>query len=148
MIASVPGEILPTLNASLNALTIVWLVAGLIAIKNKRIEWHRWLMSAALLTSALFLTSYLIYHFGYRLQNPFQGEGWTRPVYFFILFSHIILAIVNLPMILMTFTLGWRRRDDRHRAWARWTWPVWMYVSITGVLVYLMLYVWFPGQES
>ncbi|GAB4249574.1 MAG: hypothetical protein OHK005_16410 [Candidatus Methylacidiphilales bacterium] len=135
---------LPLLNACLNALTTCLLVTGFVLIRQGKREAHRNVMVAALVTSALFLTSYLIYHLGFQLQTKFQGQGWVRPVYFFILTSHVILAIANLPMILATVYLAVRGRFESHRKLARWTWPIWMYVSVTGVLVYLMLYIWFP----
>ncbi len=135
---------LPLLNACLNGLTTCLLVAGFVLIKQGKREAHRNVMVAALVTSALFLTSYLIYHLGFQLQTKFQAEGWIRSVYFLVLGSHVILAIVNLPMILATVFLAARGRFETHRRLARWTWPIWMYVSVTGVVVYLMLYVWFP----
>lgn len=139
------GSDLPLLNACLNGLTTLWLLCGFIMIRRGRIEAHRKFMVAALITSTLFLTSYLIYHFGFQLTTKFQGQGAVRPIYFFILFSHIILAVVNLPLIITTVILAIRGRFETHRKFARWTWPSWMYVSVTGVVVYLMLYVWFPG---
>lgn len=140
-------EDLPLLNACLNAVTTCLLVAGFVLIKMGWRQAHRNVMVAALVTSALFLTSYLIYHLGFQLQTKFTAEGWVRSLYFFILGSHVILAIVNLPMILTTVFWAVRGRFEAHRKLARWTWPIWMYVSVTGVLVYLMLYVWFPGER-
>ena len=103
-------------------------------------------MTAALTVSAAFLASYLVYH--YRVGSvKFTHEGLVRAVYFFILVTHIVLAAVNLPMIILTVVPALRRRFDRHRKLARWTWPIWMYVSVTGVLVYAMLYHWFPPAE-
>jgi len=139
---------LPLLNACLNGTTTVLLLAGFIMIKQGNIKAHRAIMAGALVTSAIFLTSYLIYHLGYKLETPFKGQGWTRPVYFFILISHIFLAIVNLPLIISLVVLAVRGKFETHKKLARWTWPSWMYVSVTGVLVYLMLYVWFSGTAG
>ena len=100
---------------------------------------HRAFMIAALVTSSLFLVSYLYYH-AHVGSVRFQGQGWSRPVYFTILISHTILAAVVVPMVIITLSRALRERFDRHRAIARWTYPVWMYVSITGVVVYVMLY--------
>jgi uncharacterized membrane protein YozB (DUF420 family) len=130
---------LPTLNAILNLTSAVLLTAGGYFIKKRRIDAHRRCMIAALFVSVAFLASYLIYH--YEVGSvPFAGQGWIRPVYFFILITHIILAIVILPMVLRTAYLGIRARYDKHVPIARWTFPLWLYVSVTGVMVYLMLY--------
>ncbi len=99
-------------------------------------------MIAALVTSSLFLISYLYYHYHVGSVH-FQGQGWSRPVYFTILTSHTILAITIVPLVIITLSRALRERFDRHRAIARWTYPLWMYVSITGVIVYFMLYQWF-----
>ena len=130
---------LPAVNASLNATAGVFLISGYLMIRRRRIERHRACMLAALVTSALFLTSYLTYHY-YAGSKPFPGTGWTRPVYFTILISHIILAIVVLPMALLTVWRAWKERFEQHARLARWTLPIWLYVSVTGVIVYLMLY--------
>ena len=130
---------LPSLNAILNATSAVLITAGVYFIKQRRIEAHKRCMVAALLVSAAFLTSYVIYHLNVG-SVPFQGQGWIRPVYFFILITHIILAAVILPMVLRTAYLALRGRFDKHVRIARWTFPLWLYVSVTGVLVYLMLY--------
>jgi putative membrane protein len=130
---------LPTLNAILNATSAVLITAGFYFIKKRRIEAHKRCMVAALLVSAAFLTSYVIYHLNVG-SVPFQGQGWVRPVYFFILITHVILAAVILPMVLRTAYLALRSRFDKHVRIARWTFPLWLYVSVTGVLVYLMLY--------
>ena len=133
---------LPALNATLNSIATVLLVAGWIAIKTGRRAAHIAFMGLALLVSAAFLTSYLIYH--YHVGSvPFQGKGGIRPVYFTLLISHIFLAVVNLPMIILTVVPALRQRFDKHRRLARWTLPVWLYVSVTGVLVYLMCHQWF-----
>ncbi len=134
-----PAQVLPHVNATLNAISVVLLVAARILIAQRRIDAHRRMMLAALTVSALFLVGYIIYH----VTSPifvFRGTGLVRPIYYALLISHVVLAALALPMILVTAVLGLRRRDSRHRRWARWTWPLWMYVSLSGVVVYLMLY--------
>ena len=130
---------LPTLNAILNFTSAVLLTAGGYFIKKRRIDAHKRCMIAALFVSMAFLTSYLIYHSQVG-SVPFEGQGWIRPVYYFILITHVILAVVILPLVLRTAYLGFRARFDKHVPIARWTFPLWMYVSVTGVIVYLMLY--------
>jgi uncharacterized membrane protein YozB (DUF420 family) len=130
---------LPHLNALLNSVAFALIVAGLIAIRRRRERLHKRLMLAAAAASALFLASYLTYH----LSAPpvrFGGEGWIRPVYLVILTSHVLLATVQVPLILLTIHAGLRDRRARHRRLARITTPIWLYVSVTGVVVYLMLY--------
>jgi uncharacterized membrane protein YozB (DUF420 family) len=133
----------PALNATLNGTSAVLLTIGHRFITQKRVTAHRNTMIAAFTTSALFLISYLYYHFVIKLTTPFQGQGWIRPFYFALLLSHTILAAVVVPMILVKLSRGLRARYDKHRAIARWTYPVWLYVSITGVVIYFMLYHWF-----
>ncbi len=135
---------LPGLNASLNGLSGVFLVFGYLAIRSGRATLHRRFMLSAFTTSTLFLISYLIYHFQVQF-TPFKGEGAARIVYYAILIPHVTLAIVMVPMILVTLHRGLKGRFDKHRPLARWTLPIWLYVSVTGVLVYLMLYVWYPN---
>ena len=131
---------LSTLNAMLNLTAAVLLAAGFYFIKQRRIEAHKRCMVAALCVSAAFLTSYVIYH-SFVLSVPFQKEGLIiRVVYYFILITHVILAIVIVPMVLRTAYLGLTKRFDKHVPIARKTFPLWMYVSVTGVIVYLMLY--------
>jgi uncharacterized membrane protein YozB (DUF420 family) len=130
---------LPALNATLNALSFVFLVTGYAFIRRNRRDAHRNCMVAALVVSALFLTSYVIYHLNVG-SVPFQKTGWIRTVYFAVLIPHVILAAAIVPMILITVSRALSKRFDRHRRIARWTLPLWMYVSITGVVVYLMLY--------
>ncbi|MDH4131071.1 MAG: DUF420 domain-containing protein [Gemmatimonadota bacterium] len=130
---------LPTLNASLNATAAVLLATGYYFIRTGRRERHRACMIAALVASALFLTSYVIYHIQVG-SVPFKGVGAIRTVYFTILITHVVLAIVIVPLVLMTVSRALRGRFDRHRAIARWTLPLWLYVSVTGVIVYWMLY--------
>jgi putative membrane protein len=136
-------ENLPEVNATLNGICTVLLVAGMVFIKRERKRAHMICMIAALMVSAVFLGCYLFYH--YHVGSvKFTHEGMARPIYFVILISHILLAMVLAPMVIVTVVPAIRGRFDRHRKIARWTWPVWMYVSITGVIVYLMLYQWFP----
>jgi uncharacterized membrane protein YozB (DUF420 family) len=130
---------LPAVNATLNAVAAVLLVLGYTQIRRGRIEQHRRFMLAAFATSALFLVSYLTYHSQVGSQ-PFTGQGLIRIVYFTILVSHVILAAVIVPLALVTLRRGLRRQDAKHRAIARWTLPIWLYVSVTGVVVYWMLY--------
>ena len=132
-------EDLPHLNAALNATSAILLTTGWWLIKQRRIAQHRLCMIAAVITSALFLTSYVIYHANIG-SKPFPGTGLVRGIYFAILIPHVILAAVTLPFILITFARGLRRDDVRHRRIARWTMPVWLFVSVTGVIVYVMLY--------
>jgi len=140
----VPAQyaIFPVINASLNGASTVLLLVGRWFISQRRIAAHRATMITAVVTSALFLTSYLYYH-AHVGSVHFQGTGWSRPLYFTLLISHVLLAIVIVPMVIITLTRALRERFDRHRAIARWTFPLWLYVSVTGVLVYFMLYHWF-----
>jgi uncharacterized membrane protein YozB (DUF420 family) len=130
---------LPALNATLNATCFVLLTTGYVLIRRGRVAQHRAVMIAAFCTSVVFLISYLTYHAQIGSKH-FEGPGAIRIVYFTILFTHTVLAIVIVPMVLMTLSRGLKRRDDGHRAIARWTLPLWIYVSVTGVIVYLMLY--------
>jgi uncharacterized membrane protein YozB (DUF420 family) len=130
---------LPALNASLNAIAAVLLVIGYILIRKRKIAQHRLVMLSAFATSALFLTSYLVYHANVG-SRPFPGQGPIRTIYFTILFTHVVLAAAILPMALITLNHALRQRFTRHVPIARWTLPIWLYVSVTGVIVYLMLY--------
>ena len=130
---------LPTLNALLNATSAVFLIVGYRAIRRMEIERHRRWMIAASCTSAIFLVSYLTYHAQVGSVR-FTAPGAPRAVYFTILLTHTLLAVVTLPLVLRTLFLGLKRRDDTHRRIARWTFPIWLYVSVTGVIVYVMLY--------
>ena len=130
---------LPAVNAALNATAAVLLVIGYFLIRRGRIDHHRRMMLAAFATSALFLVSYLVYHANTG-SRPFPGQGAIRIFYFTILISHIVLAAAILPMALITLNRGLRAQFDRHVPIARWTLPIWLYVSVTGVIVYLMLY--------
>ena len=132
---------LPTLNAALNGTSAVLLALGYFFIWRKKVDLHKACMVSAFVTSTLFLVSYLIYHY-HAGSKPFPGEGWTRPVYFTILISHVILATVTLPLAIVTLARALRGRFEKHRLIARWALPIWLYVSVTGVAVYLMLYHW------
>ena len=131
--------VLPTLNAILNATSAVLLVAGFLCIRAGKIMAHSMAMLAACAVSALFLASYLYYHAQVGSVR-FAGTGWIRPVYFTILLSHTVLAVAIVPLAARTLFLAGRKQFDRHAALARWTLPLWLYVSVTGVVVYWMLY--------
>ena len=137
----VPAQyaIFPQINATLNGTTAILLLVGRNFIRHGRMAAHRVVMITALVLSMLFLTSYLYYHYHVGSVR-FQGQGWWRPFYFSILISHTTLAVVIVPMVIITLSRALRERFDRHRAIARWTFPLWMYVSVTGVIVYFMLY--------
>jgi uncharacterized membrane protein YozB (DUF420 family) len=127
------------LNASLNGTSAILLACGYVAIKTGKMKVHKAFMISAFAVSAVFLASYLIYH--YRVGHVvFQGQGWIRPLYFALLFSHTVLALVIVPLILVTLRRAWLEKFDRHRIIARWTLPLWFYVSVTGVIVYVLLY--------
>ena len=134
---------LPHLNAILNSTSAILLIAGYRFIRHGRINAHRNCQLTAFTTSALFLISYLTYHY-YHGATRFPGQGIVRPIYFTILITHTILAVVIVPMIMLTLYRAARRDFIRHRRIARWTLPLWLYVSITGVIVYLMLYHLYP----
>lgn len=132
---------LPALNATLNATSAVFLTAGWFFIKARRIPQHRLCMISAFVTSALFLVSYSVYHLQAGAKTKlFPGTGFVRYLYFSILLPHIALAAVVLPLAIVTLRRGLRRDDARHRRLARWTLPIWLFVSVTGVIVYVMLY--------
>jgi len=131
---------LPSLNALLNFLSAISLCMGFIAIRKRKKALHKKMMLCALGFSAMFLVCYLIYH-TFQGDTPYNGEGWQRYLYFFILISHVFLSILVLPLILTTVFFAARRNFSAHSQIARITFPVWLYVSITGVLVYLMLYI-------
>jgi uncharacterized membrane protein YozB (DUF420 family) len=130
---------LPTVNAILNATSAVLITVGFVLIRRKRIGAHRACMIGAFCVSSLFLISYLTYHY-YHGSTKFTGQGWIRPVYFSLLISHTTLAATIVPLVLITLYRALRERFDRHKRIARWTFPIWLYVSVTGVIVYLMLY--------
>lgn len=130
---------LPTVNATLNAVATVLLTLGWVFIRRREIGRHRACMIGALVASALFLTSYLVYHYHIG-SRPFTGTGPIRAVYFTILITHVVLAAAIVPLVLMTVTRALGGHFARHAAIARWTLPIWLYVSVTGVAVYVMLY--------
>lgn len=130
---------LPALNAVLNGISACFLSAGWVFIRRRAIAKHRACMLSAFVSSSAFLTSYLIYHWNVG-SVPFQGQGFVRGVYFAILITHVILAAAIVPLALITLSRALAARFDRHRAIARWTLPLWLYVSVTGVVIYLMLY--------
>lgn len=136
---------LPALNATLNALSTVFLSAGWLLIRRNFWRQHIACMIAALITSSAFLTSYLIYH-AHAGSVRFTAPGIVRPIYFTILITHVLLAFTILPLVIITLVPVFRRRWDKHRRIGRWTMPLWLYVSVTGVIVYLMLYRWFPSS--
>ena len=137
----------PAWNASLNALSGVLLLVGYGFIRRKRIDVHRRFMLAACASSTLFLISYVTYHaLRGGVVTKFTGTGAMRTIYFAILTSHTILAVIILPLAIVTVWNGLRMRVPQHRRVARWTFPIWMYVSVTGVLVYFFLYHWFPSH--
>lgn len=130
---------LPLLNAMLNGASGVLLVAGYIFIRRRQVTRHRYCMLAAFVLSTVFLITYVIYH-ALAGATRFTGEGWIRPLYFTILTSHVVLAAVIVPLVLTTLHRAWRRSFIHHRQIARWTLPIWLYVSVTGVLIYWLLY--------
>ncbi|MBL4575891.1 MAG: DUF420 domain-containing protein [Opitutaceae bacterium] len=136
----------PALNAGLNATATILMTIGFFAIKQKKVTLHRACMGTAFLVSIIFLIGYVshkIYMQG--VHTPFGGDGILRIIYFVMLVTHIILAIAIVPLVLTTLTLALRGKFERHRAWAKWTFPIWYYVSVTGVLIYFSLYRWFPA---
>ena len=140
-------QFFPPLNATLNALSGVFLVIAYIHIRNKRIAQHRRFMLAACFTSIAFLASYVTYHtLKGGVVTKFAGTGGWRTLYLTILGTHTVLAVVIVPMVIYSVINGLKMRVPQHRRVARWTFPLWMYVSVTGVLVYFFLYHWFPSQ--
>lgn len=132
-------SIFPVLNATLNGTSAVLITTGRLLIGRKQVQLHRVCMMAAVATSSLFLISYLYYH-AHVGSVHFPGQGWVRAVYFMVLISHTLLAAAVVPLVMLSLNYGLRSRFDRHRRISRWTFPVWLYVSITGVVVYIMLY--------
>ncbi len=140
-------DFIPTLNAMLNATSGLFLITGFLMIRRRKREAHRFCMLAAVTASIIFLISYVIYHVGFaKGVTRFQGTGLARPVYFFILTSHTILAVTVVPFVILTLRRAFRQEFARHKKIARWTFPLWAYVSVTGVIVYLMLYHFYPSQ--
>ena len=144
---------LPLINAILNSCSALLLLAGYVAIKRDQKERHKRCMVSALITSTLFLTCYVIYHVGMQrvygsAHTRFVDPAWFRPWYLALLASHLLLAIAIVPMVLMTVYHAIRGNFEKHRKIARWTWPCWMYVSVTGVVIYLLLYRIFPQTPA
>ena len=137
---------LPALNASLNGVATAFLIAGYLFVRRRQIQAHKAFMLAAVTASALFLISYVIYHANAG-SRPFTGTGPLRAVYFFILLTHIPLAALIVPLAIATLTFALSGKFDKHRRIARITFPIWLYVSVTGVLVYFFLYHWFPSSR-
>ena len=137
---------LPVVNATLNGLSALLLGCGYYFIRQGRREAHRNCMISALGTSTLFLACYLTYHFTVRTITHFRDPAWFRPIYLTLLLTHTLLAVVIVPLVLMTLWRAVRGRFDAHKRLARWTWPLWMYVSVTGVVIYLLLYRIFPQR--
>ena len=136
---------LPTVNAVLNGTSAVFLVVGFVAIRRGRVPVHKACMLSAFAASTLFLVSYVTYH--YHVGSvAFTGQGWIRPTYFAILITHVVLAALILPLALVTLYRALRGQFDRHRRIARWTLPIWLYVSVTGIVVYVILYHLYPGS--
>jgi len=131
---------LPALNACLNGLSGILLLCGYVAIRSGKRDVHKFFMVSAFWTSVAFLISYVIHHLRVGKVVLFSGQGWIRPVYFTLLFSHTVLAIVIVPLILITLRRAWIGKFDKHKVIAKWTFPLWLYVSVTGVIVYLMVY--------
>jgi putative membrane protein len=129
---------LPFFNAVMNSFTFIFLIAALVSIKQKNIQRHRRYIFAALTTTTLFLLSYVTYH-ALAPSTPYGGEGILRPIYYFILLTHIVLSAIIVPLVLVSVARGLNMQVDKHRKIARWTMPLWLYVSLTGVLVYIMI---------
>ncbi len=140
---------IPALNASLNAIATVLIICGIVSIKRGKERGHRLFMGASIIVSALFLTGYLYHKWVMGSANtPFQGEGFIRTIYYVMLISHILLAAIIPVLVLRTAFLGIKNRRELHKKWARITYPIWLYVSVTGVLVYYFLYVWYPQPAA
>jgi len=138
---------LPALNATLNGMAAIFLAAGYVFIRRKNQTAHRNCMISAVVVSVLFLVSYLTYHFTVHGVTRFREPAWFRPIYLTLLLTHTVLAALIVPMIIITLSRALGQRFDRHKVIARWTWPMWMYVSVTGVLIYLLLYQVFPQTK-
>jgi uncharacterized membrane protein YozB (DUF420 family) len=135
------------LNASLNGTSAILLACGYTAIRNGKMRIHKAFMISAVAVSLTFLVSYIVYHV--RVGHvPFQGQGWIRPVYFTILISHTFLAVVIVPLVIITLRRAWLEKFDKHKLIARWTLPLWFYVSVTGVIVYILLYEVYPPRAG
>lgn len=138
-------ESIPALNALLNSIATVLIISGLICIKKGNEKAHRYLMTTALAVSVCFLAGYIFHKWSVNWQNRSIGaEGLIRTAYLIMLLTHVLLAIAIVPLVLRVFYLAIKVRYEAHKRWARWTYPIWLYVSVTGVLVYFSIYVWFP----
>jgi len=138
-------EILPHLNAALNTVSTILLIAGFVMIRSGRREAHKKFMISAIIVSSIFLISYLIYHFSAPI-FVFPGTGWTVLAYYALLISHVLLATIVTPMVLITAWRALHGAFDRHKAIARWTLPIWLYVTVTGVMIYAILYHVYPAS--
>ncbi|MCH2386952.1 MAG: DUF420 domain-containing protein [Opitutales bacterium] len=142
-------ESIPALNALLNSIATVLIISGLICIKKGNEKAHRYLMTTALAVSVCFLAGYIFHKWSVNWQNRSIGaEGFIRTAYLIMLLTHVLLAIAIVPLVLRVFYLAIKVRYEAHKRWARWTYPIWLYVSVTGVLVYFSIYVWFPPSTS
>lgn len=140
---------IPALNAILNSIATALIVSGLVCIKRGNEKAHRSFMTAALFMSVLFLAGYVFHKWAVNWQNrPIGAEGAIRGIYLVMLLTHVLLAMAIVPLVLRTFFLAIKGRYESHKRWARWTYPIWLYVSVTGVLVYFSIYVWFPPLEA
>ncbi len=140
---------IPALNAMLNSIATILIVCGLVCIKQGNEKAHRSLMTAALVVSVLFLAGYVFHKWAVNWQNrPIGAEGAIRGIYLVMLLTHVLLAMAIVPLVLRTFFLAIKGRYESHKRWAKWTYPIWLYVSVTGVLVYFSIYVWFPPLEA
>lgn len=140
---------IPAINAALNAIATAMMTAGFYFIRRKQVKRHRACMVSAFTVSIIFLIGYVLHKvLVHGVHTPFGGEGPMRTIYYTMLVTHIVLAMVMGPLILRTFWLALHHDIDRHRKWARWTFPVWYYVSVTGVLIYFFIYVWYPAAPT
>ena len=137
---------LPAVNAAINSTVSILLVLGLVFIRRKQIQLHRFVMVAALVLSTLFLVSYVVYH-SQAESVPYESAGIDRTIYLFILLSHILLSVVVVPLALLSVYRGMTNQIEKHRKITKWSWPIWLYVSVTGVVVYLMAHVFNPGLD-
>lgn len=138
-------SVLPTVNAILNAITGILIVTGYVLIRRKQMALHRFCMIGAVTTSSLFLVSYIVYHYNHGATR-FLGLGIARPIYFTVLFSHTVLAVITAPLVIITIRRAMRGQFGRHLKIAKYTFPMWLYVSVTGIVVYLMLYHLYPSR--
>lgn len=135
---------LPAINATLNTISAIFLITGYVFIRQGKQTKHRNCMVSAFITSTIFLICYLYYHFTVETITHFIEPQWFRPFYLILLFTHVVLAVAMLPFIFLAIWHAWKKQHEEHRKFAKWAWPVWLYVSVTGVLVYLILYQIFP----